>query len=214
MKVATAPLRLLLAGAGGHGRVVADIAQEMGCKDIAFLDDRWPQLTATGPWPVIGSLGDVVKHTKGREAAVVSIGDNRKRLELHEQLERAAVTLPVLIHPRATVSDNAEIGAGSVVMAGVVVNVGARVGRAAILNTGSTIDHDCEIGDGVHISPGAHLGGNVRVGDRSWIGIGSAIRHGMHVGDDVMVGAGAAVVANVMAGARIGGVPARPLKDI
>lgn len=206
------PARLLLIGAGGHGRVVADIARELGCNDIAFLDDRFPSLSSSGPWPVIGTLKELVEYAKDR-VVLVSIGDNQKRLALCIELERANVSMPTLIHPKAVVSRDALIGFGTVVMAGVVVNIGARVGKAAILNTGSTVDHDCEIGDGVHISPGAHLGGNVRVGRCTWIGIGSAVRHGMVIGKDAMVGAGAAVVADVASGARVGGVPARLLKD-
>lgn len=211
--MSTVLARLLLIGAGGHGRVVADIARELGTVDILFLDDRWPSLSSVGNWPVVGTSKDVNAHMQGR-GVVVTIGDNQRRLALHGELERTGISQPALVHPKAVVSREAKIGAASVVMAGVVVNIGAKVGKAVILNTACTIDHDCDIGDGAHVSPGAHLGGGVSVGRRTWIGIGATVRHSTSIGDDVMVGAGAAVIAEVRGGSRVAGVPAKPLKDI
>jgi sugar O-acyltransferase (sialic acid O-acetyltransferase NeuD family) len=199
---------LLLLGAGGHGRVVADIADANGWVGIAFLDDRWPALSQNLAWPVLGAFGNLAARAIERRAILVTIGGNRSRLQTHRDLRERAYFVPTLIHPSAVVSPHATIGAGCVVMANAVINAGARIGDAVIVNTSATIDHDCRLADGVHVSPGAHLAGGVDIGEASWVGIGSAIREGIVIGSDVIIGAGAAVIADIEDGLMAAGVPA------
>jgi sugar O-acyltransferase (sialic acid O-acetyltransferase NeuD family) len=202
--------RLLLVGAGGHGRVVADLAELLGWDSIAFLDDGWPERTANRAWPIIGKVADLARLGAGYDATLVTIGVNAARLALHRKVRELSFAIPALVHPSAVVSRHATMGRAAVVLANVAVNAFAAVGEAVILNTACTVDHDCKVGDGVHISPGAHLAGTVTVGDRSWIGIGAAIRQGITIGSDVMIGAGSVVVADVADGVVAMGVPARP----
>ena len=203
--------RLAILGAGGHGRVVADCAERMGWSEIAFFDDN-PNAEKPGPWELAGTGVDLLASVTDFEAFVVGIGINRIRLERQQALVAAGGQVATLIHPAATVSRHAVIGAGSVVFAGAVVNVGAVVGQACILNTGCGIDHDDRLADGVHVSPGAHLGGGVSVGEASWIGLGASVREGISIGRDVRVGAGAAVVRNLADGLTVVGNPARDMK--
>lgn len=200
---------LAILGAGGHGRVVADCAEALGWARIDFFDDGGG--AASGPWPVVGRIADFDGRVADYDAVIVGIGDNRTRLRLHRDLAGRGATLATLVHPSATISRHAGIGAGTVIFAGAVVNVGAVVGEACILNTGAGVDHDCRLADGVHVSPGAHLGGGVSVGECGWIGIGAAVRHVVSIGRDVQVGAGAAVVSDVADDLVVVGVPARPL---
>lgn len=193
------PLRII--GGGGHGRVLADIAQSMGYCDIAFLDADFPNFAHSGAWSVIGTPADL-----GDEDCALGIGGNEARLEMLGAIPTNFVTL---IHPAATVSPHAEIGAGSVICAGAIVGPFASLGRGCIINTGASVDHDCLLDDAVHLSPGARLGGGAEVGTRSWIGIGAVVRECRKIGADVMIGAGAAVVTDVPNGARFGGVPAK-----
>ncbi|MGH1354055.1 MAG: acetyltransferase [Thalassovita sp.] len=192
---------LRIIGAGGHGRVLADIAQGMGYTDIAFLDAAYPDLTRSGAWDVIGTPADI-----DESAYALGIGDNQTRMDL---LESIPCDLATLIHPSATVSPHAQIGAGNVICAGAIVGPFAKLGQGCIINTGASVDHDCVLSDGVHISPGARLGGGVFVGARTWIGIGAVVREYKSIGGDAMIGAGAAVTRDVANGARMGGVPAK-----
>ena len=205
--------RLLILGAGGHGKVVADAALLSGWDRVAFLDDRASTLPEVLGLPVIGELSALLEHAAAADAAVVAIGAAARRLELQEECLRAGLTIATIIHPSASVSRFVTLGPGSVVFAKAAINPGTILGRAGIVNTAASIDHDCRLGDGVHVSPGAHLAGAVIVGDRAWVGIGAVVRQGLEIGHDSIVGAGAAVVASVPPFTTVVGVPARATKE-
>lgn len=195
---------LRIIGAGGHGKVVADVADAVGYTDIAFLDDRFPNVVRNGRFAVVGRPTNT-----GRFHAFCAIGSNTIRAQISLQL--GLLDSPMLIHPSAIISASVQLGAGSVAMAQVVVNADATIGQGVILNTACSVDHDCRLGDFTHISPGARLAGGVTVGARSWIGIGAVVREGVTIGSDVVVAAGAAVVSDISDGIRVGGVPAKQI---
>lgn len=206
---------LCIVGAGGHGVVVADAAQASGrWSAIAFFDDRWPATAAVDAWPVLGTLAALRERIAKRDdvRVVVAIGDNRRRLELSRELAAAGAQLATVVHPFTAISSSAEIGAGTVVMAGAVVNPRARIGEAAILNTRASVDHDCVIGHGVHLCPGSTLAGNVTVRDLAWVGIGSSVIQGVTIGATSLVGAGAAVIRDVREATTVAGCPAREMQ--
>ena len=206
---------LLILGAGGHAKVVAETALASGfASSISFLDDRCTGLDSCLPvlgWPVIGPLPlALMGETSSRfDAAVVAIGHSATRLHWIHQLQDAGFDLPVLIHPTAWVSPSAQIGPASVAFAQVAVQAHSSIGIGAILNTGCSVDHDTQLADGVHICPGARLAGDVDVGPRSWIGIGSSVNQKVSIGSDVTVGAGSVVVCDLPSSVTAVGVPAR-----
>jgi sugar O-acyltransferase (sialic acid O-acetyltransferase NeuD family) len=201
---------LLVLGAGGHGRVVADAAHSTKQWDlIAFADDRRDASHKPLGLEVVGALADFEALSRRFDAVALGVGDNLTRLALYSRCLRANCRLPVIAHASAAVSPFADVGPASVVFAQAAVNPGAALGPACIVNTGATVDHDCVLGEGVHVSPGANLAGNVRVGARTWIGIGACVRQGIAIADDVTVGAGSVVVADVQPRVTVLGVPAR-----
>ena len=205
---------LLILGAGGHAKVVAETALASGvASTVAFLDDRCTGLNPCLPvmgWPVMGRLVlSLQAQTAAQfDAAVVAIGHAATRLHWIQQLQGAGFYLPVLVHPTAWVSPSAQLGPASVVFAQVAVQAQASIGTGAILNTGCSVDHDAQLSDGVHLCPGARLAGDVKVGARSWIGIGASVIQQVRIGSDVIVGAGAAVVRDLPDGVTAVGVPA------
>jgi sugar O-acyltransferase (sialic acid O-acetyltransferase NeuD family) len=202
--------RLLILGAGGHGKVAADCASEQGrWSAIEFYDDRWPALSASAHWPVAGKGEDLLRSTADCEA-FVAIGDAEARLAWIARLEKAGLALASIVHPRAIVSAGASVAAGVLIVAGAVVNIGARLDEGVIVNTGASVDHDCVIGAGAHICPGAHLAGNVEVGRGAWVGIGAAVRQGVKIGAGATIGAGAVVIHDIPAGVTAIGAPAKP----
>lgn len=194
--------RLAIIGAGGHGKVVADTAEACGYTQIVFLDRIWPERGENGRWPIVAQPA---RQVDGDMFCAVGRNDIRARLFAAFGLGDS----PVLADPRAVLSPTARFGAGTLVVAGVVVNADARIGQGCILNTGCSVDHDCTLGEFVHISPGARLAGGVHVGDGSWIGIGAVVREGCRIGRNAMVAAGAVVIQDIPDDTRVAGVPAR-----
>lgn len=204
---------LLVIGAGGHGRVVADAASRMGTWErIAFLDDRFPETTHTSGFEIIGKIDSLPNHNENFPTAIVGIGNSERRMMFIDLLGRQGFNIGVVVHPSAVVAKDVFIGAGTVIFAGVVINTGAKIGAGCIINTSASVDHDCILADGVHICPGARLAGEVSVGTGSWIGIGSSVIQQVVIGDHVVVGAGAAVINNVPEGSTVAGVPAKRIQ--
>jgi sugar O-acyltransferase (sialic acid O-acetyltransferase NeuD family) len=204
---------IIIVGAGGHARVVADVIRLAGAYRIrGFLDSQHPERHGEryeggeilGGEELLAGLRE-----KGVSHAAVAIGDNEARLRVYNALQQHGYEVPALVHPAATVAASVQIGAGSVVFAGTVINSATTIGRAAIINTAASIDHDCVIGDAVHIAPGAHLAGAVTVEHGALVGVGAAVRPGIKIGRNAVVGVGAAVVSDVAAGTTVIGVPAR-----
>lgn len=204
---------LLVVGASGHGRVVAEAALAAGrWERIAFADDRWKEIPAWRGISIVGSSRPSADLRANYPEAIVAVGDAVIRLRLLTELEGVGYRLATVIHPAAIVSPSAVIGKGSVLLAGAVVNADTVLGVGCIINTRASVDHDCRLGDGVHICPGVAIAGDVHIGDRSWIGIGAAVVQGISIGRDVTVGAGAAVVNDLADGIIAVGVPAQPLR--
>ncbi|WP_433745229.1 acetyltransferase [Falsibacillus pallidus] len=200
--------KLLIIGASGHGKVVADIALKMNkWQSIAFLDDDKSIKSSIGI-EVIGTSDDVFTHIDEYEI-FVGIGNNATRQRIHENLETVGASIPVLIHPNSVIGNQVEIGNGTALMAGAVVNCCTKIGKSCIVNTGSTIDHDNCIEDFVHISPGAHLAGTVKVGKCSWLGIGSVVSNNITITNGCKVGAGSVVVKDITEPGVYVGVPVR-----
>jgi sugar O-acyltransferase (sialic acid O-acetyltransferase NeuD family) len=203
--------RLLIIGAGGHGRVVADCAlASKRWDEIVFFDDRWPALARNVVWPVIGKVDTVATFARESDEIFVAIGRASARIALLSCFREGGMRIATIIHPHTSVSPETKIGSGTIVVSGAVINIGATAGMGCIINTSCSVDHDCVLGEGVHICPGSRLAGDVHVGAQSWIGIGAVIRQGIRIGLNVTVGAGAAVVADVADGLTVVGVPARP----
>lgn len=200
--------KLLIIGASGHGKVVADIARKMNkWKSIAFLDDNEKIKSSMG-LEVIGTSDRIFEHIDEYEI-FVGIGDNNARQRIYESLETAGAHIPVLVHPSAVIGDQVEIGKGTVVMAGAVINCCTNIGKGCIINTGSTIDHDNCIEDYVHISPGVHLAGSVKIGQGSWMGIGSVVSNNIKIASGCKAGAGSVVVKDITESGTYVGVPVR-----
>lgn len=201
---------LLLIGAGGHAKVVAEIARRDARFELAGLIDRTPAGTFIGGVPVLGDdsvlanlFADGIRH------AHIAIGSNALRARLSENIEALGFELATLKSSSADLSPSARLGSGVVMMGGVVINAEAEIGDGSIINTRASIDHDCRIGRFVHVGPGSTLAGNVTVGDRTFVGAGVTIIPGVTLGADVIVGAGACVIEDIPSGQTVIGIPAR-----
>ncbi|MBO5736807.1 MAG: acetyltransferase [Clostridia bacterium] len=202
---------LIIMGAGGHGRVIADIAQKSGeYQSIAFLDDGEAKISMG--LPVIGRLSDVDKYIKTADI-FVAIGNSKLREEFTEKLLAMGANIPTLIHPSAVIGFCVEIGAGTAIMAGVVLNPCAKIGKGVIVNTCSSIDHDCIVGDYCHIAVGVRIAGTVHLEERVWLGAGATVKNNVDICADCIIGAGAVVIDHIHVKGTYVGVPAKLLKE-
>lgn len=203
---APAASSLLLFGAGGHARVVADAALMSQAWSRVLASDRDPARCMGELLPGVPVLA---VSDAGRMDAVVHLA-----IGSHAAREREAAfwghdRLVTVVHPLAVLSRFASLEAGCFLAAGAIVGPGARVGLATIVNHGAVVDHDVQVGAFSHIAPNASLGGGVSIGRRVLVGAGAVVLSGLKVVDDVVIGAGAVVREALLVPGTYEGVPAR-----
>ena len=205
---------VIIVGAGGHGRVVADMLRVAGANVLGFIDGD-PALadgTVDG-LPVLGRDADTAAvATKASASVIVAIGDNLVRGEMLHLLRERGVPLATAIHPRAVIARDVEIAPGVVVMAGAVVNVGSKLGLGSIVNTSASLDHDSDVGELAQVMPGAVIAGGAVIGPFATIGTGAVLLPLVRIGENAFVGAGAVVRKDVAENTVVVGVPAERLK--
>lgn len=199
--------KVVIIGASGHGKVIADIILKSGDRVEGFLDDAENLPERILGIPVLGKVQDFSEYTDRH--FVIAIGSAAIREKIAGMLD-GKVRWYTAVHPNAVISLlGAEIGEGSVVMANAVINSGARIGRHCIVNTAAVVEHDNVLEEYVHISPGAALAGTVTVGKRTHIGVGASVRNNLSICADCMIGAGATVVKDIGEPGTYVGTPAR-----
>lgn len=199
---------VIIIGASGHGKVIADIVIKSGDKVVGFLDDGIEKGTIVTGIEVLGSTPDYVKWKDCK--FVIGIGNPYIRERIHDKMP---VKWYTAIHPTAVISSlDVEIGDGTVIMANAVVNSSAKIGKHCIINTAAVVEHDNIIEDYVHLSPNVALAGNVKIGKNTHIGVGSQVIQGITIASDVTVGAGATVVKNIDEKGTYVGIPTKRIK--
>jgi UDP-perosamine 4-acetyltransferase len=201
-------------GAGGHAKVVVDILRLHADHEIVGLLDPNPDLHGTEVMgvPVLGG-DELLPELAGRGVrhafiGLGSAGDTGPRRRLYELAREEGLAVVRAVHPTAAVAPSAALGDGVTIMAGAVVNAGARLGENVVINTTAVVEHDCVIGDHVHVATAAVLGGGVEVGEGSHVGLGARVNQGVRIGRGSIVGSGAVVVDDVADGVVVVGVPA------
>ncbi|MCU1393900.1 MAG: perB [Ilumatobacteraceae bacterium] len=196
---------VIFVGGGGHAAVCLDVFRSAGRIVLGYVAPQQSQLNIDH----LGTDGELSPLLAAHSAEVfVAIGDNSRRLTLFDQLVGQGFVGASAAHASAVVDRTVRIGAGTVVMAGVVVNARSAIGNAVILNTSSSVDHDCVIGDGSHVGPGSHLAGSIHLGRGCFLGVGVSVVPGITIGERTTVGAGGTVIGDLPAGVVAVGVPA------
>jgi sugar O-acyltransferase (sialic acid O-acetyltransferase NeuD family) len=152
---------IIIIGAGGHGKVVADaILKANSFELIGFVDANTPiGTTIFSDYKVIERQENVESLINDETMFVLGIGNTQIRENISKQLS-SNISWATIIHPSAIIGKDVNIGKGSVVLANVVINIGSKVGDFAIVDSGVIIDHDCEIGNFCHLSIGTVIGSN------------------------------------------------------
>ena len=200
---------LILIGAGGHGRDVADAALAAGRIVVGFLDDD-PELHGTSIFgsPVLGGLERLSSHPSIGVVISLSAPASKRRIDDRVRAAGARLAEPI-VHPAATVSRFAVLDDGVVVLAGAVIQAGARIGRSAYVHTASSISHDVRIEAYASLHPGVQIGGGASIGEGCFVGIGAVVLPGVRIGSGTTIGAGAVVLRDLPGEVTAVGVPAR-----
>lgn len=186
--------RLLIVGAGGHGRSVAEAALASSNFDtLGFIDDAADKVSQVWGYPVWGTTTDLARYRANADMAIVAMGNNGLREKLCEQLLATGFELATIVHPRAILSPRAKIGPGTAIMAGAIVGTEAKLGTGVIVNSGAVVDHHAQVHDYGHLGVNACMAGGAILGKGAWIQAGSALGYGVQVAEKTILMPGAAL---------------------
>lgn len=205
--------KVVIIGAGGHAKVIADMIEKSGDEIVGFLDDNKKKgTTIIKEYKVLGDFNNrfPLAIANSDYEFIIAIGDNKKREEISHSPNLKFYTA---IHPSAQIGLDVEIKEGTVIMANACINSSAKIGKHCIINTGAIIEHDNIIEDFVHISPNVALGGTVKIGKNTHVGIGSIIKNNITICENCKIGAGAVVVKDIEKEGTYIGVPAKKMED-
>ncbi len=201
--------KLVVMGFGGHARSVADVALACGYTSLLFVDDH-----AGAGEHFLGH--PVVRHLPAAWGlpcdAIAALGDNQRRHQLCDSIERQGLRLVSLVSPLASCGAGSHIGPGCFVGHHAHIGPMAHIGRACIINTGATVEHECRVGDHSHVAVHATLAGRSTLGAFCMLGASATVIDGLQVADGVTIGAGALVRADITETGTYVGVPVRKLK--
>ena len=185
--------KLIIIGAGGHGKVCSEIAISLKLwDDVLFLDDS----STDNNLNIVGKVSDFTNFVQDFDF-FCAIGNNELRKNLHSKILSKNGNIVSLIHPKAIISSNVTIGIGTVVMAGAILNNNSTIKNGVIINSNSVIEHDCKVNDFVHVSPGCIISGSVNIGSETWIGSGSIVINNINISSKCLIGAGSLIVKDI-----------------
>ena len=186
--------KILLIGAGGHARSCIDVLEEENQFEIAGLIEKSESISNESlGYPVIGTDDDLKVLRQQYKNALITVGQIKSpkiRIKLYQLLKELDFTLPVIVSSHAYVSKHAQIGEGSIIMHGVIINANAKIGNNCIINNRALIEHDVVIGDHCHIATGAIINGEVSVENETFIGSGVVTKQAISIGKNCVIGAG------------------------
>ncbi|WHI52444.1 acetyltransferase [Microbulbifer sp. MLAF003] len=187
---------LLILGAGGHGKAVAEAAMLSGeWQRVCFADDRWPELKESFNCPVIANSFTLAEVAGTVDAAIAAVGNNVLREQWLATLQREGFPVATVVHPSASVSASAVLGAGSTIMALAMVGVDARIDCGAIVNAHATVDHDACLGEFAHLGVGVHIAGGVQVGAKAWLQAGCSAGYRVVIAEGEVLAPGTVLTA-------------------
>ncbi len=208
--------KIIIIGGGGHAKVVIAILKKLSVFSIlGYLD-----VNDRGAILGVAYLGTddqlpIIKKKYPECAAAIGVGNvdvSFNRQKIKEKLVKEGFKLPALVAASAVIQEDVLLKPGAVVMDGVVIHSGSRIGACAIINTKSSIDHDCHVGDFVHVGPGSTICGGVKIERNTLVGAGTVIIQNKAIAEQCLIGAGSTVIGDLLETGKYAGTPARRIK--
>lgn len=211
-------MKIILIGARGHARSVADVINAESLYQIAGLIDSFQKPgTVCFGYEILGGKKDLPHICRDLKIhkVFIAIGDNYQRQAMAERIKKAVPGIEFItcIHPSTIVGSNVEIGAGTVIMPGVIIISGCSIAEGCLLNTASSIDHDSIMEPWSSLGPGAIAGGRLSLGERSAINLGAKVVNDISIGRDTLIGAGSVVTKDIPDNVIAYGVPCRIIRS-
>jgi acetyltransferase EpsM len=204
--------KLFICGAGGHAKVVADIAHARGnFETIGVVVPKNAEVEIDSV--DVFEEDEFLRKIDG-EHVFIAVGENITRKRIFEKFAGKNVSFPNLIHPSAVISGSVTMGGGNVVMPNVVMNAASNIGNQCVFNTSSSLGHDCSVGDFVSLAPQAIICGNCLLEDGAYVGANASVIHSKKIGRWSVIGAQAAVVKDIEEFNLVSGVPAELKRKI
>lgn len=212
-----------IVGAGGFGREVMPIADEMlrmalqsSSPTVFFVVENLGDSTEVNGIKVI-SEDEFLSLKAENKFFNIAIGDSTARERIAEKLISKGCVPFTIQASNSTILSNNEIGHGAILCPYVTITSNAQIGKFFHANIYSYVAHDCIIGDYVTFAPKVCCNGNVVIEDHAYIGTGAVIKQGTPnkptiIGKGAVVGMGAVVTKSIPAHTVVVGNPAEPMK--
>ena len=195
--------KIIIFGSGDHAKVVlTEILKLKEFKFLGFCDEKKKNkvvhIVKNKKFKVIGNFKEVKKLCKKNKInGIIGIANNKVRKKIVQQTKNIKNLLwKKIISKDATLNGDVEIGEGTFISSGTIINSKTTIGKHCLINTRSSIDHDCAIDDYSGTGPGVIFGGNVKIEQLGYVGIGSIIKDGVKIGKNSFIGAGSLVLKN------------------
>ena len=208
--------RLVIIGAGGFGREVAEWARHCPAYrkewEIAgFLDDNPAALDRFTDFglPILGNTQ--AYEPRADEVYLIAIGHPPMRRIMRERFEERGAVFTRLIHESCVVGSRVQLDPGVILCPRVVLTCDLAIGANSALNVSTAMGHDARMGRDCQVSSFCDITGYVHIGDGVLFGSRASVIPGRKIGDEAVVGAGSVVVADVPPKVTVFGNPARIL---
>ncbi len=209
-------IKLAIIGSGDLGQLIAHHAKLTGNFEVVgFFDDYLMTGSLKGAFPILGKVNDVERSFINGDFDQIIVAVGYKHFQTRALIfDRWKNKIPfaTLIHPSAVIDPTCQIGEGSVILSGCVLDCHVEIQDNVLLNTGVMIAHHSMIGRHSFLAPRVSIAGFVKTGPTNFIGIGATIIDNIHTAEHVIVGGGALVHKNIGSSGIYVGVPARKIK--
>ena len=212
--------KIIIIGGKGSAVVIAEQildAQGRGANTeflgFAFDDDSFGKEIAG--YPILGKTNEIYKRYE-KEKDVKFIFQlyrpdlMKERINLLESYEIPLKRYAKFAHPSALISESAEIGFGSVILANCVINSNSFIGNHCTVHSNSLIGHDTVLGDYNFIAAHSVVGSNSKIGCANFFGLNSTFNNYIEIGDNSFVGMASNVIKSIPSNTKVYGNPARP----
>jgi sugar O-acyltransferase (sialic acid O-acetyltransferase NeuD family) len=208
--------RLIIIGAGGLGREVASIVENLKDFDLkGYIDDDPLVPEVIKGYRVLGKTDIITKEMAATYSFVLAIGNPRAKEKIINKLKGFDLKFPNIVHSGATIQDKGslEIGKGNIICNGTILTTDIQIGDFNLLNLLCTVGHNVRIENYCSIMPSVNISGGVHLKDLVYIGTGAKLIKSARIDKGAVIGAGAVINSNVESYATYVGIPGKKITN-